>query len=111
MRIIIILILLTSCSSNNKVPKPIGTDLQGYNWRYKMKRNNCYKYPKTQREKIEGKRHYVFDKEKLPSVTTILDITQPAEKRESLAKWRAREGEEQCSADRGYKCRERHSNA
>mgnify|MGYP003633019860 FL=1 len=58
-----------------------------------MKRNNCYKYPKTQREKIEGKRHYVFDKEKLPSVTTILDITQPAEKRESLAKWRQREGE------------------
>ena len=59
-----------------------------------MKKNNCYKYPKTQREKIEGKRHYVFDKEKLPSVTTILDITQPAEKRESLAAWRAREGEE-----------------
>ena len=58
-----------------------------------MKRNNCYKYLKTQREKIEGKRHYVFDKEKLPSVTTILDITQPAEKRESLAKWRQREGE------------------
>lgn len=58
-----------------------------------MKKNNCYKYPKTQREKIEGKRHYVFDKEKLPSVTTILDITQPAEKRESLAKWRQREGE------------------
>jgi len=59
-----------------------------------MKRNNCYKYPKTQREKIEGKRHYVFDKEKLPSVTTILDITQPAEKRESLAAWRAKEGED-----------------
>ena len=58
-----------------------------------MKKNNCYKYPKTQREKIEGKRHYVFDKEKLPSVTTILDITQPAEKRESLAAWRLREGE------------------
>jgi len=62
-----------------------------------MKRNNCYKYPKTQREKIEGKRHYVFDKEKLPSVTTILDITQPAEKRESLAAWRAREGEERAA--------------
>jgi len=59
-----------------------------------MKKNNSFKYPKTQREKIEGKRHYVFDKEKLPSVTTILDITQPAEKRESLAKWRAREGED-----------------
>jgi genome maintenance exonuclease 1 len=36
----------------------------------------------------------VFDKEKLPSVTTILDITQPAEKRESLAKWRERVGED-----------------
>jgi genome maintenance exonuclease 1 len=35
----------------------------------------------------------VFDKEKLPSVTTILDITQPAEKREKLAQWRQREGE------------------
>jgi len=59
-----------------------------------MKRNNCYKYPKTQREKIEGKRHYVFDKEKLPSVTTILDITQPAEKSESLANWRIKVGED-----------------
>ena len=59
-----------------------------------MKRNNSYRYPKTQREKIEGKRHYVFDKEKLPSVTTILDATQAAEKRESLAKWREKVGEE-----------------
>ncbi len=62
-----------------------------------MKKNNKYRYPKTQREKIEGKRHYVFDKEKLPSVTTILDITQPAEKRESLAAWRQREGEERAA--------------
>ena len=30
-----------------------------------MKKNNSYRYPKTQREKIDGKRHYVFDKEKL----------------------------------------------
>ena len=59
-----------------------------------MKKNNKYRYPKTQREKIEGKRHYVFDKEKLPSVTTILDATQAAEKRESLAKWREKMGEE-----------------
>ena len=59
-----------------------------------MKKNNKYKYPKTQREKIEGKRHYVFDKEKLPSVTTILDATQPAEKRESLLRWKERVGEE-----------------
>ena len=59
-----------------------------------MKRNNSYRYPKTQREKIEGKRHYVFDKEKLPSVTTILDQTQSAEKRESLKAWTERVGEE-----------------
>ena len=59
-----------------------------------MKKNNSYRYPKTQRENVNGKRHYVFDKEKLPSVTTILDITQPAEKRESLAAWRLRVGED-----------------
>ena len=59
-----------------------------------MKRNNSYRYPKTQREKIEGKRHYVFDTEKLPSVTTILDATQPEEKKKSLADWAARIGEE-----------------
>jgi genome maintenance exonuclease 1 len=58
-----------------------------------MKKNNSYRYPKTQREKVNGLRHYVFDKEKLPSVTTILDQTQSAEKRESLAKWRERVGE------------------
>ena len=59
-----------------------------------MKKNNSYRYPKTQREKIEGKRHYVFDTEKLPSVTTILDTTQPEEKKKSLADWAARIGEE-----------------
>jgi len=59
-----------------------------------VKKNNSFRYPKTQREKIEGKRHYVFDKEKLPSVTTILDATQPAEKRESLLRWKERVGEE-----------------
>ena len=60
-----------------------------------MKKNNSYRYPKTQREKIDGKRHYVFDKEKLPSVTTILDQTQSAEKRESLKRWQERVGLEQ----------------
>ena len=59
-----------------------------------MKKNNSYRYPKTQRESVNGKRHYVFDKEKLPSVTTILDATQPAEKRESLLRWKERVGEE-----------------
>jgi hypothetical protein len=58
-----------------------------------MKINNSYKYPKTQREKVNGLRHYVFEKEKLPSVTTILDQTQSIEKREALAKWRESKGE------------------
>ena len=59
-----------------------------------MKRNNSYRYPKTKREKIEGKRHYVCDKEKLPSVTTILSATESDEKRESLAAWREKVGED-----------------
>ena len=58
-----------------------------------MKKNNKYRYPKTQREKVNGLRHYVFEKEKLPSVTTILAQTQPAEQRESLQRWRERVGE------------------
>ena len=48
-----------------------------------MKRNNKYRYPKTIRESINGLRHYnINDKEKLPSVTTILSETQSEEKRE-----------------------------
>jgi len=43
---------------------------------------------------VEGQRHYILNEEKLPSVTTILSATQSAEKRESLAKWRERVGEE-----------------
>ena len=59
-----------------------------------MKRNSSYRYPRTVREMVEGQRHYILNKEKLPSVTTILSATQSAEKRESLAKWRERVGEE-----------------
>ena len=60
-----------------------------------MKWNKLYTYPKSTRELIKGSRHYDIDgNEKLPSVTTILSATQPAEKRESLANWRKREGAE-----------------
>ncbi len=59
-----------------------------------MKLNKSYVYPKTTRETIDGKRHYAVDSYKLPSVTTILSATQSAEKRESLANWRKREGED-----------------
>ena len=60
-----------------------------------MKKSNKFRYPKTKREMIEGLRHYnIEDKEKLPSVTTILKATESEEKRASLAAWRERIGEE-----------------
>ena len=60
-----------------------------------MKHNNCYVYPKTVRETIEGRRHYEINGgEKLPSVTTILSSTQDPEKAQSLKAWRDRVGEE-----------------
>ena len=59
-----------------------------------MIHKNNYIYPKTVREAIEGKRHYVIKTEKLPSVTTILSATESAEKREALARWRESKGEE-----------------
>ena len=60
-----------------------------------MKHNNKFIYPKTVRETIDGKRHYnINDKEKLPSVTTILSKTSPKEKEEGLRKWREKVGED-----------------
>ena len=59
-----------------------------------MKRINKFKYPKSMRSLIDGKRHYDVGKEKLPSVTTILSATQSDEKKKSLADWRARMGPE-----------------
>jgi ATP-dependent exoDNAse (exonuclease V) beta subunit len=59
-----------------------------------MKHNNCYMYPKSMRETIEGKRHYAIKHEKLPSVTTILSATQDPEKTASLKAWRTRMGED-----------------
>ena len=61
--------------------------------RKKMKHKNNYIYPKTVREAIEGKRHYVIKTEKLPSVTTILSATESPEKTAALARWRESKGE------------------
>jgi len=58
-----------------------------------MKWNKKFNYPKSQRELIKGQRHYALNEEKLPSVTTILSETQSDEKKESLARWKARVGE------------------
>ena len=59
-----------------------------------MKLKNIYRYPKTVREAIDGKRHYLISNEKLPSVTTILSATEDPKKTAALAKWREAKGEE-----------------
>jgi hypothetical protein len=60
-----------------------------------MKWNKLYDYPASMRTSVEGKRHYEITGEKLPSVTTILGATQSDEKKESIAKWTARVGEDE----------------
>ena len=53
-----------------------------------------YDYTPLNRESVEGKRLYATpDGGKLPSVTTILDKTKPAESRIALANWRKNIGE------------------
>ena len=63
-----------------------------------MKWNKQYEYPKSIRSLIKDERHYEIGSSKLPSVTTILSATQSDEKRESLAKWKAKVGD--AEADR-----------
>jgi hypothetical protein len=58
-----------------------------------MKWNKQFEYPKSMRSLINDERHYEVGTEKLPSVTTILAATQSDEKRESLAKWKAKVGD------------------
>ena len=63
-----------------------------------MKWNKLYKYPSSTRSLVEGQRHYDVSNEKLPSVITILAATQSDEKKESIARWKAKVGENE--ADR-----------
>ena len=55
-----------------------------------------YDYKELKRQSIDGKRLYENPYgEPVPSVTTILGATQPAEKRQALANWRKRVGTEE----------------
>ena len=63
-----------------------------------MKWNKKFTYPKSQRSLIQGSRHYDIEHTLLPSVTTIISATQSEEKRQSLAAWKARLGDQ--AADR-----------
>ena len=54
-----------------------------------------YQYTALSRDDTSGKRLYATpDGSKVPSVTTILDKTKPAEAREALANWKKAVGEE-----------------
>lgn len=55
-----------------------------------------FPYQKLNRNEIDGKRYYsIPNGNKLPSVTTILDITKSEEKKQSLENWRNRIGREE----------------
>lgn len=54
-----------------------------------------FTYQKLTRDESSGKRLYACpDGHKVPSVTTVLDKTKPAEAREALARWKAAMGEQ-----------------
>lgn len=54
-----------------------------------------FDYSPLARESVEGKRHYALpDGSRVPSVTTILDRTKPAEARQKLQEWKNRVGHE-----------------
>jgi len=55
--------------------------------------NKRFEYPASIRSMINDQRHYDIGQEKLPSVTTILQATQSDEKKEILAKWKQKVGE------------------
>src|SRR5210317_1131357 len=60
-----------------------------------IKWNKQFEYPESIRSLINDERHYDIGNTKLPSVTTILQATQPEEKRKSLEAWKQREGLQQ----------------
>jgi genome maintenance exonuclease 1 len=54
-----------------------------------------YNYTPISRTTVDGKRHYCLPNgDKVPSVTTILDRTKPAEAKEALDRWRKAVGVE-----------------
>ena len=61
-----------------------------------MKWNKLYKYPTSTRKTAKsGYRTYNVSDEMLPSVTTIISLTQSEEKKQSLQQWRERVGEDE----------------
>ena len=57
-----------------------------------MKWNNKFNYPKSTRSIEDGMRKYLFGEDKLPSVTSILNVTKSEEDKASLELWKQRVG-------------------
>ena len=57
-----------------------------------MQWNNKFNYPKSLRSIENGMRKYLFNDEKLPSVTTILQATKSEEDKAALENWKLRVG-------------------
>ena len=57
-----------------------------------MKLNKKFIYPTSSRSLVKDERHSDVNATKLPSVTTILQATQPEEKRLAIAAWKTRVG-------------------
>ena len=62
-----------------------------------MKWNKKYTYTTSTRSLVNDERIYDVSQEKLPSVTTILSATQPQDKIDAIAKWKARVGDEEAT--------------
>ena len=58
-----------------------------------MKWNKLYDYPRCVRSIVDGRRKYEVAGERFPSVTTILKNTESEDKKESLARWKAKVGD------------------
>ena len=54
---------------------------------------NKFNYPKSSRSFENGMRRYLFDDQKLPSVTTILQVTKSDEDKAALENWKQRVGQ------------------
>ena len=62
-----------------------------------MKWNNKFNYPKSSRSIENGMRKYLFDDEKLPSVTSILQATKSDEDKAALENWKERVGHKEAN--------------
>ena len=62
-----------------------------------MEWNKKFTYPRSTRSLINGSRHYSLDGSNLPSVTTILKVTQSEEDKAAIEAWKQRVGHKEAN--------------